>query len=167
MKTVIISAATILLAGYALAQDACPSIAACAQDAVEAAENARLSLQVATPKGAVVAFNLETCPAGWTEFIPAQGRMIVGVGNSEDLSPRGLGDQGGTETHTLTVSEMPPHNHGYVRETEFGTQRRPSVSGQAGRTFVGVTDDRTGSSGAGAPHNNMPPYYALLFCERL
>ena len=34
---------------------------------------------VATPSGAVMFFNLNACPTGWTELVAARGRYLVGV----------------------------------------------------------------------------------------
>lgn len=46
----------------------------------------------ALPTGAVVAFNLEACPAGWTEYTPAYGRFIRGIDKGGD---RAKGDPDG------------------------------------------------------------------------
>jgi microcystin-dependent protein len=40
-----------------------------------------------------------------------RGRDIIGTGTGVGLSPRALGAKGGEETHTLSVVEMPSHNH--------------------------------------------------------
>ncbi|MGD9537585.1 MAG: hypothetical protein AB7P52_12800 [Alphaproteobacteria bacterium] len=34
------------------------------------------------PSGAVVAFNRDACPLGWSPFPPAEGRVIRGTGNT-------------------------------------------------------------------------------------
>lgn len=39
------------------------------------------------------------------------GRSVVGQGNGPGLTPRDLGEQGGAESQTLTINEMPSHTH--------------------------------------------------------
>jgi microcystin-dependent protein len=41
-----------------------------------------------------------------------RGRSILGFGEGAGLTNRVMGANGGAETHTLTVDEMPAHNHG-------------------------------------------------------
>jgi microcystin-dependent protein len=41
-----------------------------------------------------------------------QGRCAVGSGSGTGLTARAIGTSGGEERHTLTVAEMPSHNHG-------------------------------------------------------
>ncbi|WP_420568173.1 phage tail protein [Thalassovita sp.] len=40
-----------------------------------------------------------------------RGRSIVHQGTGAGLSPYSIGQRGGTETHTMSVTEMPSHNH--------------------------------------------------------
>ena len=62
--------------------------------------------QQLVPSGAVMAFNLATCPAGWTPLAAAQGRVIVGVGPGLTL-----GTAVGADGVTLTLAQLPAHTH--------------------------------------------------------
>jgi microcystin-dependent protein len=74
----------------------------------------------------------------------------------EGVTP--FGETGGEAEHTLTIAEMPTHTHEY-------TTALPSVS------TVVVPDEPsavpspavTAPAGGNQAHNNMPPYYALIF----
>lgn len=39
------------------------------------------------PSGAVVAFNRDECPLGWSAFPPADGRVIIGLDSSGEMGP--------------------------------------------------------------------------------
>lgn len=134
-------------------------------------------------KGIVAAFDRseeDACPKGWKIFKPAGGRFIVGAGvntNSDQAGneltdhPSRLDDKikavGGAEKHTLTVAEMPSHDH---RGNNVGTSANrgatnmlhPWDSGTKGEPSQGVEP-----SGGNQPHNNMPPYIALFYCKKL
>lgn len=146
------------------AQVGCGTVAECAQAAVEAAEQARTALQLAAPRGAVMPFNLEQCPLGWEPLVSASGRVIVGAGQSEDLSMRTLGEVGGAEKHTLTADEMPRHSHNHFAMNDVRDRHR--CSGSCNDNFAQRTSQTTTSTGGGQPHNNMQPYLVLLYCER-
>ena len=83
-----------------------------------------------------------------------------------------IGQTGGTQTHTLTSSEMPKHSHyipfnatgnpqitfpAWVISTTKGTQYGSE------HAFLGGL---TGSEGGGAAHNNMPPYTQVSVWRR-
>lgn len=153
MKTLASAIVLIHLSVSASAQEQCSTVAQCAQRAMEAAYQAKLTLQIAVPKGAVMAFNADRCPDGWAPFGSAAGRVIVGLDNGNQRFA--LRSQGGR-------SDIPSdgqHNHAVSGgRNEFG-----------GRFGNDNTDDDWTTVANGA-HNhggdNMPPFIALLYCER-
>lgn len=95
---------------------------------------------------------------GTTTFnIPdARGRVIGAVGQGMDLTNRKLGNIIGTEMHTLTISEIPVHEHNLPMN---------GTSGHSGGIddFRGNADTsrnsygKTFPEGGGLAHNNMQP----------
>ena len=73
------------------------------------------------------------------------------------------GATGGEATHTLTVQEMPTHNHGLKRETQSvstgSNYARLSSTGTAAEDIITNT-------GGNEAHNNMPPYLAVYVWKR-
>lgn len=66
------------------------------------------------PTGAVIAFDLDTCPIGWSPHTLASGRVILGAGNyTEGVNNYAYtrNDVGGSAFHTLTMNEIPSHSH--------------------------------------------------------
>ena len=67
------------------------------------------------PKGSIIAWNGTTAPKGWAlcdgkNGTPnLKGRFIYGYGTN--LGNK-LHNEGGSETHTLKINEIPSHNHG-------------------------------------------------------
>ena len=54
-----------------------------------------------------------------------QGRTPVHTGTGGGLAPVQLGQSGGAETHTLTVNEMPSHNHSMHGELAVADKQTP------------------------------------------
>lgn len=74
------------------------------------------------------------------------------------------GSTGGEAEHTLTINEMPAHQHnaGGMRDAADGTVRWRIVTyGDSGSTTIA-----TQTVGGGAAHNNMPPYLAVYVWKR-
>ena len=92
-----------------------------------------------------------------------EGRFLLGAS-----ATYGAGSQGGEATHTLTINEMPVHNHGtyevgcgFVTSGSAGSDARIQIGGASYRT-VPSTDN----AGNGWAHNNMPPYLAVYIWKR-
>jgi len=81
----------------------------------------------------------------------ALGRALGVAGAGAGLTARSLGQVVGTETHLLTVAELPAHVH-----TEQGVSIGGDQAGGAAAAHNAVNQN-TGSAGGGEPHPNMQP----------
>lgn len=94
-------------------------------------------------------------------------KFIIGAGGIYAVSTTG-----GEAAHTLTIAEMPNHNHtigqgiyDFIDYTitmssynpDYQVPRRPGGGG----AFI------SGYTGNGQAHNNLPPYYALCFLYKI
>lgn len=79
-------------------------------------------------------------------------KFIYGAGNGVSV-----GANGGAATHTLTINEMPRHNH-QIKPLPYAMAQLGG--GDPIYSIVGSTDP-TSYTGGDAPHNNIPPYVAL------
>jgi microcystin-dependent protein len=75
-----------------------------------------------------------------------------------------LGGDGGAETHTLTVAEIPAHDH--ARTLSAGALANSDESGATNTTSVKRSDFAVRSTGGDEAHNNMPPWLALNYIIR-
>lgn len=68
-----------------------------------------------------------------------------------------VGSQGGEAEHTLTIGEMPPHDH------PVDIHGTGTAGGIVRGNLTAITSIQTGTTGGGNPHNNMPPYEGTKF----
>src|SRR4051794_3976908 len=102
----------------------------------------------------------------------------VQAGQGGGLSPRYLGESGGSATVALLSSEMPSHTHVPQAVTASpGNTNNPVGATWAAAKFGKVSENlystatpdiqmgpsAVGIAGNGQPHNNMPPYLTVTF----
>lgn len=118
------------------------------------------------PSGLVAAFDLpKDCPTGWNPFDEAAGRTIIGVGKGRDLNERRYREEGGKETHLLTEEELPSHSHDVIQM--IGDNNVDGVDSCCVRSGDHHNQPRrSGVTGGGKAHENMPPFLALRFCKK-
>lgn len=105
-------------------------------------------------------------PSGWAICDGNNGtpdlrdRFVLGAGTKY-----AVGATGGSEEVTLTVAQMPEHNHNLICAyyNQGNSSYEPLHPASAGTSMSNVVE----SAGNSQPHPNMPPYYALLFIMKL
>ncbi|MGZ5273038.1 MAG: phage tail protein [Kaistella sp.] len=101
-----------------------------------------------------------------------RGRVLIDDGQGPGLSPYSSGQNGGAETHTLTINEMPMHNHAVNAVTAEGNQNIPTAALPANtkvldKEYSDASPDTQmaatmiNPAGGSQPHNNMQPYLTL------
>jgi len=115
-----------------------------------------------------------------------QGSVAIGQGQGTTLTPRYIGEQGGTESVALLQTEMPLHAHGFNATTAAANATTSNGSmlskglkgglqasniakmystGTANTILNPVT--AMALNGGNLPHNNMMPYLVVNFCIAL
>lgn len=90
-----------------------------------------------------------------------QDRFLLGAGASYQA-----GSIGGEATHTLTIDEMPRHNHEIDNLNASGNST-PYMTVQAQEKKGYGGNVQTMFAGGSQPHNNMPPYLAVYIWKRV
>lgn len=95
----------------------------------------------------------------------AKGKTLVGV-DENDTDFNISSKTGGEKTHTLTVNEIPSHQHNGLQGV--GLAFTGSGSQGDGIHLANSSDNRikTFSTGGDEPHNNMQPYYTCYIFVR-
>lgn len=111
----------------------------------------------------VTATNPGTTYGGtWTAF--GAGRVPVGVDTTQ-TEFNTVEKTGGAKTHTLTVNEMPAHNHG-VRVNQSPGGAYAAASYTWGTAYQGFEAAGTSNTGGGLAHNNLQPYITCYMWKR-
>ena len=103
-----------------------------------------------------------------------RGRLPMGQGNGPGLTPTVIGELKGSETNTLSVSQMPIHSHTVNAVLAEGNQNSPNgnlpadtktldkeYSDTAATTTMKAS--MIGNSGGSQPINNMQPTLTMMY----
>ncbi|KAF2341823.1 phage tail protein [Flavobacterium tistrianum] len=103
-----------------------------------------------------------------------RGRIPIHFGNGHTI-----GEKGGEEAHTLSISELPQHTHVLQAKTDSASTNIPSSLNLLGNTvpnlvysgqsqnFTSMNPSSLSSVGGSQPHLNMQPFLTLNFCIAL
>lgn len=103
-----------------------------------------------------------------------QGTVPMDQGNGTGLTPRSVGEIGGSATVTLLSTEMPLHSHSFsgdpTSKKEISSIANAVPAGAQTAAYSTVTPNTTmaptmlNTVGGNLPHDNMQPYVTLNFC---
>ena len=119
------------------------------------------------PVGAIYISTVDTSPASlfggtWERL---KDRFLLAAGDTYEALT-----MGGEAEHTLTVDEMPKHNHDFQASySDIATGSEVNGKILAGGDYNSWLWNfaKTNDSGWNAPHNNMPPYLAVYMWARV
>lgn len=130
----------------------------------------------------------DNIPSGWALCDGTNGtpdlrdRFVLGAGNAHTI-----GETGGSETVTLTTSNLPAHYH-TIYLYNINSSSSPAKIALAVDSYAGNSINQwrlaknsndgyathqwngsyeTSSVGSNSPHNNMPPYYTLCYIMKI
>lgn len=92
-----------------------------------------------------------------------RGLMLVGAGTAASGTQYSLCETGGTETHRLTIEEIPSHSHLTHTHGMSVNIEEPVPGAPYAITTPGIGVEATTQVGGGSEHNNMPPYFVVLY----
>ncbi len=138
------------------------------------------------PLGGIIMWSgvVQDIPPGWvlcdgTDNTPdLRGRFVVGAGVKTNGDKYDSGDSGGADQVTLTIDQMPAHNHTGTTtatsryhpngNTTVAADNLTTVAKSAGGTrYSQAHTHGIPSQGGNQAHENRPPYYALAYIMRV
>jgi microcystin-dependent protein len=102
-----------------------------------------------------------------------QGRVPVHMGQGAGLQNYVIGQKAGTESVTLTVQQIPIHNHNVITSTDIANSNSPNNAILAQSTQILMYTQDSASRfmpatalspvGGSQPHDNMMPFLVITF----
>ncbi len=101
-----------------------------------------------------------------------QGRIPLHMGSGPALTPRTIGQVGGSENVTLTTNQLPAHAHTPQAHSANGSQSSPQNALWAGSPAAGYSANAAaipmnntliGATGGSQPHTNVMSFQAINF----
>ena len=107
-----------------------------------------------------------------------QGSTPIGMGQGPGLSSRSIGEVGGEESVTLTISKMPAHAHQLQALASGANANAPGPTAMLGiprdnaycggaSSLVAMEGDSVTITGGNQPHDNRSPYLGVNICITL
>lgn len=112
---------------------------------------------------------------GGTWELFGKGKTLVCV-DENDNDFKTVKQTGGEKNHTLTINEMPSHDHTLFGNTNTFESAgsgyyhyQSAIEGYAGgdRVDIFLNSSRTNEKGSNQSHNNMPPYITCYIWIRI
>lgn len=108
-----------------------------------------------------------------------RGRVTVGMGTGPGLTPRQIASTGGKEAETLTLTQIPAHNHtlnalsggietntprnNYFPEYTNTAAKFYSVKDKPTDVLLAMNPETVANAGGSQAHNNMQPFITLNY----
>jgi len=122
-------------------------------------------LQSLSLTNSIVAFNLDSCPAGWVEYAPAQGRFLRGIDQTGSLDIKGRNpghiQEDAFQGHRHSISAVLSTSHGPKDKAPHGFQSG-GYSLPKTTTKDPITDRNYGD--VRVAKETRPKNVAVLFC---
>ena len=108
-----------------------------------------------------------------------RGRLPVHMGTGSGLTPRQIGQKGGSEQVTLTTNQFPAHTHALPADTRVAADGSPDGAVPAQSTVAAYLSSPPATSiqplaagsitnvGGGQSHDNLMPYQCINFIVAL
>lgn len=126
----------------------------------------RETLEATFPVGSIYhSYSVSTSPAavlGFGTWTAIAGRVLVGIDAGQTEFDT-INETGGAKTHTLTIAEIPSHNHGNGRRYHT-PDVNDGTAAASGAAAWGA--QQLANTGGGGSHNNLQPYIVVYMWYR-
>jgi len=125
------------------------------------------SIDLVYPVGSIYLSTSSTNPGSLftgTTWVQIKDKFLLSAGDTYTA-----GDTGGEATHTLTIDEIPSHNHDSRVQWNNSTGHAAPFIEQWNNNGNACVDNQNGLDGyrgGGQAHNNMPPYIVVYMWQR-